>query len=82
LWCVAIAPDAQRGIPGGIGLGDSGAAPDVVSPRVVDLRAATPGRDNDEVIALSLAADSTTAFAGMVCGRIYVVDCDSVRVGA
>jgi WD40 repeat protein len=58
------------------------AAADVVSPRVVDLRAATPGRDIDEVLALPLAADSTTAFAGMVRGLIHVVDCDSVRVEA
>jgi WD domain, G-beta repeat len=32
LWCVAIAPDAQPVIPGGIGLGDRGAAPDDAAP--------------------------------------------------
>jgi WD40 repeat protein len=56
------------------------AAADVGPPRVVDLRTATLGHDDDEVNALSLAADAATAFAGMRRGNIHVIGCDSGRV--
>jgi WD40 repeat protein len=58
------------------------AAADVGPPRVVDLRAATPGHCDDKVWALSLAADATTAFVGMDRGSIHVVDCELGRVAA
>jgi WD40 repeat protein len=58
------------------------AAADVGPPRVVDLRAATPGHYEDKVTALSLVADAANAFVGMVRGSIHVVDCDSGRIEA
>jgi WD40 repeat protein len=58
------------------------AAADVGAPRVVDLRAATPSHNGASVFALSLSADSKTAFAGMGGGSIHVVDCDSGRIEA
>jgi hypothetical protein len=58
------------------------AAADISAPRVVDLRAASPGHEEDKVDALSLATDATTLFAGMASGSVHIVDCDSGRMEA